>query len=121
MNKHFAFNVTFTRPNENDEHVYTVGYNVYSCETVEEAERELREEHFDHLTVRAVVLVEAIDFVVSNHGSVFTVEPQGDSARAHLIEHTADDSQWFGGSLVVEHRYVGDFVNQLVEDGWVVR
>ena len=62
-----------------------------------------------------------IDFVVANHGSIFLVDPQSDSARSHLIEHVSDDAQWYGGTLVVEHRYIGDLINQLVEDGWVVR
>ena len=54
----FAFNVTFTRPDENDAIEYTVGYNIYGdgIDTEVKAEARLREAHFAHLTVIKVEL-----------------------------------------------------------------
>lgn len=48
----YAFNITFTRPDENDATVYTVGYNAYGrdIDSVEKAEAQVRR-HNDHLTI----------------------------------------------------------------------
>lgn len=55
--KTFAFNFTFTRPDENDAIVYEVGYNCYgtSIDTVEAAEEQLRRRNA-HLTIIDVKL-----------------------------------------------------------------
>lgn len=60
------------------------------------------------------------DFIVTNHGTIFTVAPQNESARAHLEENVQPDAQWFHGSLVVEHRYAAALVDGLLGDGWKV-
>jgi rubrerythrin len=50
----YAFNVTFTRSDENNATVYSIGYNIEAT-TQAEAEKKVRARH-DHLTVTAVAL-----------------------------------------------------------------
>lgn len=57
--KTFAFNLTFTRPDEDNANVYKSGHNV-NANTRDEAERELRERHA-HLTVSKVELFAVMD------------------------------------------------------------
>lgn len=58
---HYRFNVTFTRPDENDANIYTVGYNTYGSTVTDlaSAERWTREA-FAHLTILSIELI-AID------------------------------------------------------------
>lgn len=61
------------------------------------------------------------DFLIENHGSIYLLRPTNDSAREFLAESVdPDNSQWFGGALVVEHRYIGPLVDNLREDGFVL-
>jgi hypothetical protein len=57
------------------------------------------------------------DIQVEHHGSLFLLRPLSDVANDWLTEHTPDDAQWFGGALVVEHRYVEDIVMGAREEG----
>jgi hypothetical protein len=59
----------------------------------------------------------ANDFNVENHGSIFLVTPMNESARIWLRENTAEESMYYGGSLVVEHRYVEALIEGMREDG----
>jgi hypothetical protein len=34
-----------------------------------------------------------------------------------LANTSKDDSQWFGPALVVEHNYLADLVNGMIDDG----
>lgn len=58
------------------------------------------------------------DVLVTFDGSLFLFEPRTDAAREWLEEHT--DGQWWGGALVVEHRYAHDLASGLKQDGLVV-
>jgi len=60
------------------------------------------------------------DFTVQNEGSIFLLHPETEKAKEHLIEHVAEDAQWFGDSLVVEHRYIADLVETLKENEFTV-
>lgn len=61
----------------------------------------------------------ALDATVHHDGSsLFLVRPLNDATRLWLEEHT--DGQWFGPSLVVEHRFVTDLVAGLRDAGFVV-
>jgi hypothetical protein len=60
------------------------------------------------------------DYVVTDHGSVFLVQPTNDAAKHNLEEHLGDDAQWFGGALAVEHRYIENLVAELRDEGWTV-
>jgi len=49
------------------------------------------------------------DFVIEQTGrlsSIFLVTATGPDALQHLQDNVQEDAQWWGGSLVVEHRYV---------------
>ena len=57
------------------------------------------------------------DFVFHNHGSVFLLMPETDAARAWVEDHTDHRRQYFGGAVVVEHRYIADIVMGATMDG----
>jgi hypothetical protein len=59
--------------------------------------------------------------VVSNHGSIFLLEPQTDAAVAWVDEHLPSDHLLFGASIVVERRYIADIVAGIQRDGLVLR
>lgn len=58
-------------------------------------------------------------FYVENHGSVVLVRPTTSDVREWLEANTSEESQWFGGALVVEPRYVEALVLGLIEEGFV--
>lgn len=60
------------------------------------------------------------DFTFENHGSIYLCRPHGEEAQRHLVEHTAEDAQWFGGALVVEWRYAEGLAMSLQADGYEV-
>jgi hypothetical protein len=61
------------------------------------------------------------DFEIQNHGTIFLFVPLNDAADLHIRENVQDDAQWFGGALVVEHRYARDLAQQLTEAGFTVQ
>lgn len=60
-----------------------------------------------------------MDFSIVNHGSIFTFTPRSEAAWAFAHEAFAD-AQWFGGAVVVEHRYAWDLAERLQSEGWSV-
>lgn len=62
------------------------------------------------------------DFAVENHGTIFLLRPQTGAARAWTDEHLPDNDErtYFGNAIVVEHRYIGDIVDGIVNDGLTV-
>jgi hypothetical protein len=62
-----------------------------------------------------------VDAFVENHFSIFLVRPVSSAATEWLRENVAEDSQWFGGALVVEHRYISDLVEGMKLHGLAVR
>lgn len=47
---------------------------------------------------------------IHNHGTIFLAQPL-DAAAGEWIDDTAPtDAQFFGGMLVIEHRFVANFV-----------
>jgi len=40
---------------------------------------------------------------------------------AWVAEHLPTDATWFGGAVVVEHRYIGPIIGGAIGDGLVVR
>ena len=61
------------------------------------------------------------DYIIGGGGPVYTVTPQNELATEHLAERVGEDAQWLGNALVVEHRYIADFVQRLQGDGYTVR
>jgi hypothetical protein len=61
------------------------------------------------------------DYLVSGGGSVYLIHPQNEQAKENLLAGAPEDAQFLGNALAVEHRYIGPLVEQLREEGWVVR
>jgi hypothetical protein len=58
------------------------------------------------------------DFQFSNHGSIWLARPMTDAGREWIDENFDSEAQWFfGGSLAVEPRYIGDIVEGMQADG----
>lgn len=57
------------------------------------------------------------DIMVENHGSVFLLRPLSDEGRQWLNEHLPADRIMFGGSTMVETRFVADIVMAAIHDG----
>lgn len=63
----------------------------------------------------------APDFAIENHLSLVLVRPLTEAAQVWLDENVANpETQWFGGALVCEPRYVDDLVAGIEGDGLVV-
>jgi len=60
------------------------------------------------------------DFRVENHGSIILVRALTSACEAWLNENVGEESQYFGGALVVEPRYASDLVAGLFEAGFEV-
>jgi len=52
------------------------------------------------------------DFIIADHGSIVLVTPTNDEAKGWLKHHVdTEETQYFGGALVVEPRYLGDLID----------
>lgn len=60
------------------------------------------------------------DYTVTGGSSIWLVRPENDAARQHLEENVEEEALWFGGSLAVELRYIGDLVLALQRHGFAV-
>jgi hypothetical protein len=61
------------------------------------------------------------DLLVEHQGSIFLLDPGTDLGRDWIAAHIPADATWFGGAVVVEHRYIRDIVIGAVTDGLRVR
>ena len=61
------------------------------------------------------------DFLCENHGSVFLLRPLNQSAQSWVEENLQSDAQWFGGGVVVEHRYIWAILEGIQNDGLAVQ
>jgi hypothetical protein len=57
------------------------------------------------------------DFICENHGSIFLLQPLTPAANSWVKEHLPEDTQWFGGALCVEHRFIWAILEGLQADG----
>ncbi len=64
--------------------------------------------------------VDSRDFTVRDEGSIFLLTPISDLAVDWVDHHLPQDSQHFGDSIVVEHRYISDILAGIQEDGLTV-
>ena len=60
------------------------------------------------------------DFSVNNQGSIFTLEPNTYDAKEWVEDNIPNDTMYFGFSIVVEHRYISDIINGIINDGLTV-
>ncbi len=58
--------------------------------------------------------------LVRNEGSIFLLTPVSDLATDWVDHHLAQDSQHFGDSIVIEHRYIADILEGIQENGLTV-
>ena len=57
------------------------------------------------------------DFVIRDERTIWIFSPQTPAALQFLSKHIREDAQYFGNSLMVEHRYVYDLLIGLREHG----
>ena len=62
-----------------------------------------------------------IDFELSGHGTLYLFRPITRAAHAWVEEHLPTDATWFGGAVVLEHRYIGPIIGGAIGDGLVVQ
>ena len=61
------------------------------------------------------------DIIVENHGSVFTFEPQSDTAREWVADNVQLEGwQWTGPAFTVDHRFAYDLAQGMLNDGLIV-
>lgn len=56
------------------------------------------------------------DFVCADHGSIVTLTPMTDAAKAWVAEHLPEDAQRFGRSVCIERRYWPDIYAGITEE-----
>jgi hypothetical protein len=68
-------------------------------------------------TRQEVQAVRRIDFIVRDEGSIWLFTPLSPAALRFRSEKIQEDAQYFGDSLVVEHRYAYGLLIGLREHG----
>lgn len=61
------------------------------------------------------------DFHVNDAGSLVMLEPVTDDAKAWCTWHLPDDAPMWGNAYAVEHRFIGDILDGIEEEGLAVR
>jgi len=59
------------------------------------------------------------DLLVHGGGSVYLLRPTSPVGVAWVDQHISPDATWFGGAVVVEHRYIRDI--GIIDDGLEVQ
>lgn len=60
------------------------------------------------------------DVTTINHGTLIGFTPKSEEARRWIESNVSDDSQWFGGALMVEARFADTLREGMEGDGLVV-
>jgi hypothetical protein len=60
------------------------------------------------------------DVSVENHVNIFAFQPLTERGREWIDDNVQDGAIWFGGALMVEHRYAGELANGMVNDGLIL-
>lgn len=58
-----------------------------------------------------------VDVSLFNEGSIVLFQLNTEAAREWVSEHVDPAATWFGNSLVVDHRYVDDLVDGMLDAG----
>ena len=66
-------------------------------------------------------VIDTTDVEIRREGSLFLVFPITADGRDWIIDNVDEDAQWFGGALVVEHSYISDLFDGMVDAGLRVR
>jgi len=62
----------------------------------------------------------AADVRFEYHGSLWLVRPLTDAAREWLEYNVSSESQWFGGALACESRFVESLRDGMLSEGFTV-
>jgi hypothetical protein len=62
-----------------------------------------------------------VDVQVTGEGTIFLFDLRTEKAREWVAENVGGETNYFAGSLAVEHRYARDLANGMIGDGLVVR
>mgnify|MGYP001354190035 CR=1 FL=1 len=57
------------------------------------------------------------DCAVESHGTIFLFRLLSEAARRWVCDNVAGDPQYWGGALVVEHRYAQELAHGMSLDG----
>lgn len=61
------------------------------------------------------------DFAVSGHWTIYSLRPISEDAQAWVEENLqGDDVTWFGGAVVVEHRFINPIIEGILRDGLTI-
>ena len=61
------------------------------------------------------------DFTFQNHGSVWLLQPHTQKADDWIEYHVQDYRElWWGNAIPVEHRYVDNVANGIIESGLTI-
>ncbi len=60
------------------------------------------------------------DFLLSDHGSLFLLQPLTSHAWAWIAHHIDADAPRMGSAVAIERRYVGPIVEGIAGDGLIV-
>jgi hypothetical protein len=60
------------------------------------------------------------DVLVTNEGTVFLFNPLTARAKEWVDENVDPDAQWFGTTLVVEHRFAWALAQGMIDEGLVL-
>ena len=66
-------------------------------------------------------LIRFPDLRVENHASIFLLRSRTEIGETFIEDHAPENAQYFGGALVVEPRYVENWVDRAREAGLEVR
>lgn len=61
--------------------------------------------------------MERLDIEVSNHGTIYLIQPLTPTARAWLADNVGPEAQYLGTALAVEPRYAGPLLEGMAGDG----
>lgn len=61
------------------------------------------------------------DFHVRDEGTIWLFTPLTAAANEFISEHVEEDALFYAGSLVVEHRYVVDLVDGILDEGLTLK
>lgn len=63
---------------------------------------------------------QASDIVVLNEGSIYLLQPKSNHGYDWIKNNIGKDAIWHNQSLVVEHRFIEDIIDGIINDGLTV-
>jgi len=61
------------------------------------------------------------DFQIADHGSIISIKPVSEAARAWVDENVVSEPwQWLGGALCVDIRCARNLIDEIAADGFEI-